>query len=38
MLGDVTVFETDLSAVDPDDLAGVGVAYTIAAGHVVYEG
>jgi predicted amidohydrolase YtcJ len=37
MLGDVTVFETDLFAVDPDDLASVRVDYTIAEGNVVYE-
>jgi predicted amidohydrolase YtcJ len=37
MLGDVAVFETDLCAVDPDDLATVQVDYTIAEGRVVYE-
>jgi predicted amidohydrolase YtcJ len=37
MLGDVTVFETDLFAVDPNDLATVRVDYTIAEGNVVYE-
>lgn len=38
MLGDVTIFETDLAKVDARDLANVGVAYTIAGGNVVYEG
>ncbi len=37
LLGDVTVFETDLFAVDPDDLATIHVDYTIAEGKVVYE-
>ena len=37
MLGDVTVFETDLSQVAPTDLADVPVAYTIADGNVVYS-
>lgn len=37
MLGDVTVFETDLFAVDPDDLAQIRVDYTVADGEVVYE-
>lgn len=37
MLGDVAVFETDLGTINPDDLAGVNVDYTIAEGHVVYE-
>ncbi|MDQ3226634.1 MAG: amidohydrolase [Chloroflexota bacterium] len=37
LLGDVTVFETDLFAVDPDDLATVQVDYTIADGNVVYK-
>ena len=37
MLGDVTVFETDLFGVDPDDLAAVEVNCTIAEGDVVYE-
>jgi predicted amidohydrolase YtcJ len=37
MLGDVTVFETDLFAVDPDELAAVRVDCTIAGGEVVYE-
>ena len=38
MLGDVAIFETDLATVDANDLANVGVAYTIAEGNVVYEG
>jgi predicted amidohydrolase YtcJ len=37
MLGDVTVFETDLFGVDPDDLAEVRVDYTIAEGMAAYE-
>jgi predicted amidohydrolase YtcJ len=37
MLGDVTVFETDLFAVAPDDLSTVAVDCTIAGGDVVYE-
>lgn len=37
LLGDVTVFETDLATVDANDLARVKVAYTIAEGNVVYE-
>lgn len=37
MLGDVTVFDADLTTVDPNDLAAVPVACTIAAGEVVYE-
>jgi predicted amidohydrolase YtcJ len=37
MLGDVTVFETDLLAVEPDDLAEVRVDCTIAEGEVVYD-
>ncbi|MFM9107457.1 MAG: amidohydrolase [Chloroflexota bacterium] len=36
MLGDVTVFETDLFAVAPDDLHTVNVDYTIADGSVRY--
>ena len=36
-LGDVTVFETDLFAVAPDDLGAMKVDYTIADGKVVYE-
>jgi predicted amidohydrolase YtcJ len=37
LLGDVTVFETDLFAVDPVDLAAVRVDCTIVEGEVVYE-
>lgn len=37
LLGDVTIFETDLATVDPDDLAAVKVDYTITEGTVVYE-
>ena len=37
MLGDVTIFATDLFTVDPNDLATVQVDYTIADGRVVYE-
>lgn len=37
LLGDVTVFETDLFTVDPNDLATIQVDYTIAEGQVVYE-
>ena len=37
LLGDVTVFETDLFTVDQDDLATVRVDCTIAEGDVVYE-
>lgn len=37
MLGDVTVFETDLFALDPDRLATVQIDYTITAGDVAYE-
>ncbi len=37
MLGDVTVFETDLFAVDPDELVTVRVDCTIVGGKVVYE-
>jgi predicted amidohydrolase YtcJ len=37
MLGDVTIFETDLAAVEPNDLATVKVDYTITDGRVVYE-
>jgi predicted amidohydrolase YtcJ len=36
MLGDVTVFETDLFSVDPDDLATTRVDYTVTAGEVAY--
>ncbi|MCC7021920.1 MAG: amidohydrolase [Thermomicrobiales bacterium] len=38
LLGDITIFETDLATVDPNDLASVGVDYTVVAGKVVYEG
>ena len=37
MLGDVTVFETDLFSVNPDDLATTRVDYTVSAGEVAYE-
>jgi predicted amidohydrolase YtcJ len=37
LLGDVTVFETDLFAVDPNNLAKINVDYTISEGKVVYE-
>jgi predicted amidohydrolase YtcJ len=37
MLGDVTVFATDLFAVDPDDLATLDIDYTIVEGNVAYE-
>jgi hypothetical protein len=37
MLGDVTVFETNLFAVAPDDLASVQIDYTIVDGAVAYE-
>jgi predicted amidohydrolase YtcJ len=36
MLGDVTVFATDLFAVPPDELAGVEVDLTIVDGRVAY--
>jgi predicted amidohydrolase YtcJ len=36
MLGDVTVFETDLVSVAADDLATVQVDYTVMDGEVVY--
>ncbi len=36
MLGDVTVFETDLRAVAPDEIGGVQIDYTIADGRVAY--
>jgi predicted amidohydrolase YtcJ len=36
MLGDVTVFETDLREVAPGDIGGVRIGYTIAEGSVVY--
>ena len=37
MLGDVTVFETDLFAVSPDELANVAVDYTFVEGDVAYQ-
>jgi predicted amidohydrolase YtcJ len=37
MLGDVTIFETDLFAVDPDDLAAAPVDYTVTEGCIVHE-
>jgi predicted amidohydrolase YtcJ len=37
MLGDVTVFETDLFAVAPDDLAGVQIDYTIVDGSIAFD-
>lgn len=37
MVGDVTVFETDLRAVAHGDLGAVQIDYTIADGNVVYE-
>ncbi|HLL50682.1 MAG TPA: amidohydrolase family protein, partial [Thermomicrobiales bacterium] len=37
MLGDVTVFETDLFSVAADDLAMVQVDYTVTDGEVAYE-
>ncbi len=37
MLGDVTIFETDLFSVDPDDLSTIRVDYTVTAGEVAYE-
>ncbi|CAA9566823.1 MAG: hypothetical protein AVDCRST_MAG19-2310, partial [uncultured Thermomicrobiales bacterium] len=36
MLGDVTVFETDLRAVRPDELAAVAVDLTILDGRVAF--
>lgn len=36
MLGDVTVFETDLRGVAPEEIAGVRIDYTIADGTVAY--
>jgi predicted amidohydrolase YtcJ len=36
-LGDVTIFETDLFSVDPDDLATTRVDYTVTDGEVTYE-
>src|SRR5215211_3575258 len=37
MIGAVTVFETDLHAVDPNDLATTWIDYTVTAGEVAYE-
>lgn len=37
MVGDVTVFETDLRSVEPGNLGEVQIDYTIADGNVVYE-
>ena len=37
MIGDVTVFETDLHAVEPDQLETVRIDYTITDGNVAYE-
>lgn len=37
MVGDVTVFETDLRSVAPDDIGAVRIDYTIADGNVAYE-
>jgi predicted amidohydrolase YtcJ len=37
MLGDVTIFETDLFSVAPDDLATTRVDYTVTDGEVAYE-
>ena len=37
MLGDVTIFETDLFSVASDDLATVQIDYTVTAGEVAYE-
>lgn len=37
MVGDVTVFETDLRGVQPGNLGAVQIDYTIADGNVVYE-
>ena len=36
MLGDVTVFETDLRSVAPDEIGGVQIDYTIAEGSIAY--
>jgi predicted amidohydrolase YtcJ len=36
-LGDVTVFETDLFSIDPNNLATIRVDYTVTAGEVAYE-
>ena len=37
MIGDVTVFETDIRSVDPSDLASVRVDYTVTDGNIVYQ-
>ena len=37
MIGDVTVFETDIHAVAPDELGKVRIDYTVADGNVAYE-
>jgi predicted amidohydrolase YtcJ len=37
MIGDVTVFETDVHAVEPDQLGTVRIDYTITDGNVAYE-
>jgi predicted amidohydrolase YtcJ len=37
MLGDVTIFETDLYSIDPDDLATTKVDFTVIAGAVAFE-
>jgi predicted amidohydrolase YtcJ len=37
LIGDVTVFETDLFSVDHNDLATLQVDYTVTAGEVAYE-
>jgi predicted amidohydrolase YtcJ len=37
MLGDVTVFETDLFSIDPDELTTTRVDFTVIAGEVAYE-
>jgi predicted amidohydrolase YtcJ len=36
-LADVAVFETDLDALDPDDLKDVKIDYTISEGEVAFE-
>jgi len=36
LLGDVTVFETDLRAVAPDEIGGVQIDYTIPEGRIAY--
>jgi predicted amidohydrolase YtcJ len=37
LLGDVTVFETDIFAIDPDDLHSVKIDFTISEGNVRYS-